>query len=46
MADDVLERVFEGILADMVSHLLSTRDVDPGELRELERLIARKRRDS
>ena len=27
MADDILERLFEGSLADMLSHLLSTREV-------------------
>src|SRR5579884_2385442 len=38
MADDILERLFEGRLADLLSHLLSTREVSRAELRELERL--------
>lgn len=46
MANDVIDRLFEGSLAGMVSHLLSTREVSAGELRELEKLIAaRKRRE-
>lgn len=46
MANDVIDRLFEGNLADMVSHLLSTREISPAELRELEKLIAaRKKRD-
>ena len=40
----VLERLFEGRLADMVSHLLSHREVSRDELRDLERLIAKKRK--
>ena len=44
MANDVLERLFEGRLADMLDHLLSTRDVSPGELRELERLIRERKK--
>jgi BlaI family penicillinase repressor len=39
MAHDVLERLFEGSLSDMLSHLLSTREVSRDELLELERLI-------
>lgn len=47
MANDVIDRLFEGNLADMVSHLLSTREISPGELRELEELIAtRRKRDA
>ena len=46
MANDVIDRLFEGNLADMVSHLLSTREISPEELRELEELItARKKRE-
>src|SRR5262245_41924934 len=44
MADDLLNRLFEGRLADMVNHLLSTREVSPDELDELERLIAARRK--
>ena len=43
MANDVIDRVFEGSLADMVSHLLSTREISTEELRELEKLIAARR---
>jgi BlaI family penicillinase repressor len=43
MADDLLERLFEGRLADLVSHLLSTREVTREELDELERLIAERK---
>ena len=46
MADDLLDRVFEGSLAGMVSHLLMTREVSRDELAELERLIARRKRRS
>jgi predicted transcriptional regulator len=46
MADDILERLFEGRLADLLSHLLSTREVSRAELRELERLIAERKRQS
>jgi len=45
MVDHVLDRIFEGSLADMVTHLLSTREVSKGELRRLEELIARKKKD-
>jgi BlaI family transcriptional regulator, penicillinase repressor len=44
MANDVLERLFEGSLTDMVHHLLTTRDVSREELRELERLIAERKK--
>ncbi len=43
MARDVLDRVFEGSLADMVSHLLSSREVDADELDRLQRLIAERK---
>src|SRR5437764_8496627 len=42
MADHLVDRLFEGSLASAVNHLLSTRDVSPEELRELERLIAKR----
>lgn len=44
LAGDVLDRAFEGRLADMVQHLLTTRDVSAAELAELSRLIAARRR--
>jgi BlaI family penicillinase repressor len=44
MSTHLIERVFEGSLADMVSHLLQTREVSKSELDELERLIAEKKR--
>jgi predicted transcriptional regulator len=44
MADDLVDRLFEGNLADTVSHLLETREVSRKELARLERLIrARKK---
>jgi predicted transcriptional regulator len=46
MADDILERLFEGRLADLLSHLLSTREISREELRELERLIAERKKQS
>jgi BlaI family penicillinase repressor len=36
---DLVDRLFEGSLADAVSHLLQTREVSPEELARLERLI-------
>ncbi|MHB8902759.1 MAG: BlaI/MecI/CopY family transcriptional regulator [Thermoguttaceae bacterium] len=48
MADDLVDRLFEGSLAQTVSHLLQTRQVDEDELSRLESLIrshrARKRK--
>ena len=46
MAGDVLERLFEGRLADLLSHLLATREVSREELLELERLIAERKKQS
>src|SRR4051812_38032066 len=46
MAGDVLERLFEGRLADLLSHLLATREVSQEELCELERLIAERKKQS
>lgn len=46
MADHLLERLFEGSLADMVSHLLMTREVSREELSKLEKLIADKKKKS
>ena len=44
LADDLIDRVFAGSLADMVSHLLTTREVSPSELRRLEQLISARRK--
>ena len=44
MADDLLDRLFDGRLADMVSHLLKTRDVSRDELDTIDRLIAARKR--
>lgn len=44
MADDLLDRLFEGSLADMVSHLLSTREVSRDELKRIESLIAARKK--
>lgn len=44
MAGAVLDRVFDGRLADMVQHLLSTREVSANELDELERLVKARRK--
>jgi predicted transcriptional regulator len=46
MADHLLDRLFEGSLADMVSHLLSTREVSRAELLKLERLIAERKKSA
>jgi predicted transcriptional regulator len=43
MADDVLDRLFAGSLADMVSCLLRAREVSGEELSRLERLIAERK---
>jgi predicted transcriptional regulator len=44
LADRLIDRLFAGSLAGAVSHLLETRDVDPDELDELERLVREHRR--
>ena len=44
MADHLVDRLFEGSLLDVVQHLLTTRDVSPQELEELEKLIADRKR--
>jgi predicted transcriptional regulator len=46
MAGDLLDRLFEGSLADMVHHLLTERDVSPEELQRLEALIAQRRKQT
>src|SRR5689334_13291095 len=44
MANHLVDRLFEGSLADTVNHLLSTREVSREELGRLERLIAERKR--
>jgi len=44
MADHLLDRLFGGNMADMMHHLLSTRDVSGKELSALERLIAERKK--
>jgi predicted transcriptional regulator len=44
MADHLLDRLFEGSLAEMVQHLLSTRDVSREELSKIEQLIAKRKK--
>lgn len=46
MAEHVLDRLFAGSLATLVSYLLTAREVSPDELAELERLIAERKRAS
>ena len=46
MADHLVDRLFEGSLTNAVNHLLSTREVSAEELRELERLIAQRKKKS
>jgi predicted transcriptional regulator len=43
LADDLVDRVFEGRLADMFAHLLKSRDVSATELKEMERLISKQK---
>lgn len=43
MTHDILDRLFEGSLADMVSHLLTSREVSRHELARLEQLIAERK---
>jgi predicted transcriptional regulator len=44
MADHLLDRLFEGSLADMVHHLLSTREISREELGKLEKLITERKK--
>ena len=44
MSHDMVDRLFQGSLADMVNHLLETREVSREELLKLEQLIAQKKR--
>jgi predicted transcriptional regulator len=44
MAHDMVDRLFEGSLADAVSHLLKTREVSTEELARLEKLIQKRKK--
>jgi len=44
MADDLVDRLFEGSLAGTVGHLLETREVSHNELAQLEQLIRERKR--
>jgi len=44
MSDHLLEGLFEGSLADMVAHLLTTREVSRAELSKIEKLIAERKK--
>lgn len=44
MSNRLVDRLFEGSLARTVSHLLETRDIDHGELVQLERLLKERRK--
>jgi BlaI family transcriptional regulator, penicillinase repressor len=44
MADHLLDRLFEGSMADLVGHLLSHREVSREELSKLELLIAKRKK--
>ena len=43
MSHDLIDRLFEGSLAETVSHLLQTREVSRDELKQLEQLIAKRK---
>jgi BlaI family penicillinase repressor len=44
MSEHLVERLFEGSLTDMVSHLLKTHDVSLEELDRLEKMIAERKK--
>jgi BlaI family penicillinase repressor len=44
MADHLVDRLFEGSLVDVVSHLLTTREISRAELRQLDKLIAERKK--
>jgi BlaI family transcriptional regulator, penicillinase repressor len=44
MSEHLLDRLFEGSLADLVCHLLSTREVSRDELVKIEKLIAQRKK--
>ena len=44
MANHLVDRLFEGSLTEVVTHLLSTREVSRSELAALEKLIAERKK--
>ena len=44
VADHLVDRLFEGRLTDVVSHLLTTREVSRAELSALEKMIAERKK--
>ena len=46
MAGDLVDRLFDGSLADAVSHLLTSREVSRDELERLEQLIQERKSSS
>lgn len=44
MSEHLLDRLFEGSLSDLVSHLLQTREVSREELTKIEKLIAERKK--
>ena len=44
MASDLVDRLFSGSLAETMSHLLETREVSRGELKQLQELLEKHRR--
>jgi BlaI family transcriptional regulator, penicillinase repressor len=44
LAEDLVDRVFEGNLAEMVAHLLTRHEVSREELNRLEKLIAERKK--
>ena len=46
MVASLTDRLFEGDASALVSHLIAEAEIDPGELERLQKLIARRRKDS
>jgi BlaI family transcriptional regulator, penicillinase repressor len=40
MVDDLTDRLFDGDVAELVSHLLNAREMSPGDLEKVKELIA------
>ena len=45
MVSELTERLFDGNVAALVSHLVSGREIDPAELREIGRIVERAARE-
>jgi len=45
MLSEVTDRLFEGNVSELMSHLLERRDMRPGDLRRIKELIAAKERE-